>query len=200
MRRQFHALRLATGKRGGGLAQPQIAEPDFFQHPQLLHHLGYAGEEVQRLFHRQVQHFVDILAAITHVEHLRLVARAFALFADQFDVGQKLHFDGDGAVALAGFAASAGDVEREMSGGEAALLGLRQGSKQIADSVEGLDVGHRIRSRSAPDGRLVDQDHVVDEIVAFQFAPISRRKRARHCSCPSMTLSVRGCFLAADKA
>ena len=69
---------------------------------------------MQRLFHRQVQHFVDVLAAIAHFQHLRLVSRAFALFADQFHVGQKLHLHGHGAVALAGIAAASGDVEREV--------------------------------------------------------------------------------------
>ena len=36
-----------------------------------------------------------------------LEARAFALLADQFDIGQELHLDRHGAVALAGFAAAA---------------------------------------------------------------------------------------------
>ena len=171
MRRQLHALGLAAGKRGGGLAQPQIAEADFFQHSQLVDDLRNAGEEVQRLFHREIQHFVDVFAVIAHFEHLRLVARALAFFADQFDVGQKLHFDGDGAIALAGFAAASGDIEREVAGGEAALLGLGQRGKQFADGVEGLDVGDGIGARRAPDGRLVDQNHFVDVVVAFELVP-----------------------------
>ena len=125
VRGQFHALRFAAGERGRRLAQPQVAEADFVEHAQFLGDLGDVGEELQGLADGQVQHVVDVLALVANVEHLRLVARAFAFFADQFDVGEELHFDGDGAVALAGFAAAAGDVEGEMSGGEAALLALR---------------------------------------------------------------------------
>ena len=63
VRRQLHPLRLATAKSGGRLAQPQISETYFFKNTKFLHYFGYAGEEVQRLFHRQIQDFVDILAA-----------------------------------------------------------------------------------------------------------------------------------------
>ena len=36
VRGQFHALRLAAGKRGGGLAQPQVAEAHIGEHLELL--------------------------------------------------------------------------------------------------------------------------------------------------------------------
>ena len=57
------------------------------------------------------------------------------------------------------------------------LLGLGQGGKEIADSVEGLDVGDRIGARSSADRGLVHQNDVVDEIVAFEFAPVWGRRR-----------------------
>ena len=133
MRRQLHALRFAAGERGRRLSQPQVAEPHFFQHPQLLHDLRDLGEELQRLLHRQVEHFVNVLAAIANLQHLRLVARALALLANQFDVGQELHLDRDRAVALAGFAAAAGNVEGKVSGGETALLRFGKGSEQVAN-------------------------------------------------------------------
>ena len=69
---------------------------------------------------------MNVLALVTYFEHLRLVARALAFVADQLHIGQKLHLDRDGAIPLAVFAASAGHVERKMSGGEAALLSFRQ--------------------------------------------------------------------------
>ena len=69
------------------------------------------------------------LPVIANLQHLRLVARAFALLADQFDVRQELHLDRHCAVALAGFAAPAGNVERKVSGAEAALLAPRAGKR-----------------------------------------------------------------------
>src|SRR5579862_5161706 len=127
--------------------------------------------------HGEVQDLVNILAAIAYIENLRLVASSFALFADQFDVGEELHFHRDRAVALAGFAAASGNVEGKMPGGKASLLGLGKGSKEVADAVEGLDVGNRIGARRSADRGLVDQNDVVNEIVALDSAPIRRRDR-----------------------
>ena len=111
MRGQFHALRFAAGECGRRLTQPQVAEPHFFQNPQLLGDLGHFGKELQRFFYRQIKNFVDVLAAVTNVQNLRFKPGALALLADQFHVRQKLHLDRDRAVALAGFAASPWNVE-----------------------------------------------------------------------------------------
>ena len=67
-----------------------------------------------------MQHFVNIFFAIADLEHAALEARAAAFLADQLDVGQELHLDRDRAVALASFAAAAGNIERKMSRREAA--------------------------------------------------------------------------------
>ena len=87
---------------------------------------GASAKNLESFANRQVQNLVNVFALVVNFEHLRLVARAFALVADQLHVGEKLHFDGDGAVALAIFAASTGNVEGKMSGREAALLGFGQ--------------------------------------------------------------------------
>ena len=152
--------------------------------------MGTPEKKCRASLDRQVQNFVNVLAAIAHFQDLRLVARAFALFADQFDIGEKLHLHGDRAVALAGFAASAGDIEGKVPGAEAALFGFGQGGKEVTDSVEGLDVGDRIGTRGAADRRLVDQDDVVDQVVAFEFFPVGGRREALPLVCR----------LAADKA
>src|SRR5512147_1046497 len=109
---------------------------------------------------------MNVLALIANGEHLRLVTRAFALFADEFDVGEELHLDGNGAVALAGFAASAGDVEGEVSSREAAFLRFGQRGKQVADSVKGLNVRNWIRARGASDRRLVNEDNFIEILNA----------------------------------
>ena len=132
--------------------------------------LGTPVEESERFFHRHVQDVMDVLSVIADGENLRLVTRAFAILADQFHVGQKLHFHGDRAIAGAGFAAAAGNVERKMSGGVAMLLGLGKGSEELANRIECLDVGHRIGARSASDGRLIHQLHLIKPLLAFEFA------------------------------
>ena len=113
---------------------------------------------------------MDVLAVIADSENLWLVARAFAILADQFHIGEKLHFHGDRAIAGAGIAASAGDIEGKISGCVAVLFGLGKGSEELANRIECLDVGHRIGARRAADGRLVHQLHLVEPLLAFEFA------------------------------
>src|SRR6202140_2170971 len=190
MRRQFHALRFASRERRRRLPKAQVSQPDFLQRPQLLGDLWRLGKEFQRLLHRQVQHFVNVLAAIAHLEHRRLVARALALLTNQFDIGQKLHFHRYRAVSLTSLTTPAGYVERKVSRAESAFLRLRQGSEQIANRIERLDLRHGIRSRSAPNWRLVDQHHFLDKLIALQALPTRRRPRR---SIPRLLLGLRQC-------
>src|SRR5437868_1430367 len=116
---QLHALRFATGKCSSRLPQAQITQSNFFQYPEFFGDLGCLGEKLQGFFYGQVQDFMDVFLVITNVEHLRLVARSFALLANQFDIRQKLHLYRNRAIALAGLAATAGNVEGKVSGGTA---------------------------------------------------------------------------------
>ena len=168
MRGKFQALRFAARKRGGGLAEPEIAEADFIQDAQLGDDFGNTIEEGESLARRELQDFVNIFAAITNIEDAGFEARATAFFADKLDVGEKLHFDGDGAVALAGFAAAARNVERKMAGRESAALGVGSGGEDFANGVEGFEISCGIRTRRAADGRLVDNDDFKDAGVAFE--------------------------------
>src|ERR1700686_2068513 len=174
MRGQLHALRFASRECGRRLAETQVAEADFVEHAQFFSEPGDFGEELERLANGEVQDLMNILALVVDVEHLRLVARALAFVADQLHIGEKLHFDGDGAVTLTVFAEAAGDIEGKISGREAALLRFRQRSKKFADDVESLDIRDRIRPRSAADGRLIDQDDLVKKLVAFNAVPQNR--------------------------
>ena len=90
-------------------------------------------EERHGLAHGELQDFVNVQAVVLDLENAALVARALALFAEQFDVGEELHLDGHGAIALADFAAAAGDVEGEVAGGVAALFGFAGGGEETAD-------------------------------------------------------------------
>src|SRR5579863_9554030 len=82
MRRQLHALRLAARESRRRLPQSQISQPNFFERPQFLSDLGHLGKELQRFLHGQVEHFMNVLPAIAHVEHRRLIPRPLALLAN----------------------------------------------------------------------------------------------------------------------
>src|SRR6185437_10200078 len=111
VRGQFHPLRFAARKGGRRLSQPEVAQTDIIKHAQLVRDLGHVAKESQRLMDSQVQHLMNVLAAIAHVEDLLLEPRAFAFFADEFYVREELHLDSNGAVALTNFTATAGHVE-----------------------------------------------------------------------------------------
>jgi hypothetical protein len=96
------------------------------------------------------------------VERLAVVALALADVAGDVDVRQEVHLDLDDAVALAGLAAAALDVEREAARLVAACLGFRQAGEPFADRREGAGIGRRVGARRAADRRLVDVDDLVD--------------------------------------
>ena len=167
MRGQLQALGFAAGERGGGLAEAQITEADFVEHTQLGNDFGHVDEKGEGFANGHLQDIVNVFAVIADFQDTVFETLAAAFLADKFDVGEKLHLDRDGAIALAGFAAAAGNVEGEMACGISAALGIRRVSEDIADGVEGLQVGGGIGARGAADGCLVDDDDVLQIFVAF---------------------------------
>ena len=89
-------------------------------------------------------------------------------------VGQEVHLQAVRAVSFAGLAAPAGHVETEAAGLVAAGLGLGQLRVEMADVVEELDVGGRVRAGRAADGRLVDGDHLVEMFEPFDAVEDAR--------------------------
>src|SRR5262249_31127007 len=157
------------GKRRPGLAEAQIAQTDLVEDLQFRSDSRNVNEEGERFADSHLQDVVNVLAVIMDFEDAAFVTRAAAFFADKFDIGEKLHLHGDGAVALTSLAAAAGDIERKVTGGVAAALGVRRIRKDFADGVEGFHVRGGIRTRRAADGRLVHNDDLFDEMVAFEF-------------------------------
>ena len=78
-----------------------------------------------------------------------------------------MHLDLDDAVALAGLAAAALDVEGEAPGLVAARLGFGQAGEPFADRREGAGIGRGVGTGRAADRRLVDVDDLVDMLEAL---------------------------------
>src|ERR1700690_49959 len=138
MRRKFQALRFAAAQRGAGLAEAQIAEADFIEDPQLGGDFRVRREKYQRLASRHLQHLMNVFFLVQHFEDAALVARSATFFAYELDVGKKAHLHGHRAIALAGFAAAAGNIERKMAGGKSALSALGRRGEYFANRVEGF--------------------------------------------------------------
>src|SRR2546425_12905415 len=99
---------------------------------------------------------MNVFPAILDFQHAAFEPRPSALLADELDVRQKLHFHGHRAVTLAGFATASRNVKRKMTRGVTAAFGVRRLRENFADGVESLEIRGRIRTRRAPDGRLID--------------------------------------------
>src|SRR5258707_9479120 len=110
------------------------------------------------------------MAFEAHGKGFGIVAAAAADFAGDVHIGKKIHFDAAEAIALAGFAAAAFDVEAETAGAIAAFARFGEHGEQLAYGGEDAGVGGGIGARSAADGGLVDLDDFVDLIAADDFA------------------------------
>ena len=148
---QLDPLGLAARQRGRRLAQAHVAEADVDDRLHVAGDGRLVGEELERLLARQVEHVGDVLALERDVERVAVVAGALAHLARHVHVGQEVHLDLDRAVAGAGLAPTAVDVEREPTRQVAADLGLVGLGEQLADVVEHAGVGGRVRPRRAAD-------------------------------------------------
>src|SRR5580658_5587444 len=164
--REFDALGFAAGKRGGGLAERDVAEADFDERRKLLLNLRNIFEELQRVRRGKVQNVTDGVTFIADGQRFGIVALAAADFAHHVDVGQEIHFDTAQAIALAGFAAAAFDVEAEAAGAIAAFARFGKHGEQFADGREDAGVGGGVRARRAADGGLIDLDNFIDLVGA----------------------------------
>ncbi|EAT07204.1 hypothetical protein SKA58_11960 [Sphingomonas sp. SKA58] len=158
---ELDALGLAAREGRRLLADLDIAKADFGEHRHLVADGGDGLEEFDRILDRHVEHVGDRLALEFHLQRLAIVARAVAHVAGDIDVGEEVHLDLEHAVALAGFAAAALDVEAEAAGLVAARLRFGEAGEPVADVGEGAGIGRRVGARGAADGRLVDVDHLV---------------------------------------
>ncbi len=159
---QLDALGFAAGKRGGGLAELDVAEADVDQRFELQADLRNVFQHFQRFVNRHVQQVGNRVALVSHGKRLGVVAAAAADFAGDVNVRKEIHFDAAQAVALAGFAAAAFYVEAEAARLVAALARFGQHGEEFADGREDAGIGGGIGARRAPDGRLIDLDDFVD--------------------------------------
>ena len=127
-------------------------------------------EERQGVLHGHLQHFVNVLALVAHVQGFAVVAFALTHIAGHVDVRQEVHLDFADPVALTGLTAAAFDVEAEASGLIAARARFLGARKQLSHRREDTRVGGRVGARCASDGALIDVDTLVDVLQALQRA------------------------------
>ena len=133
---ELDALRFAAGKRGAALPEPHVAEPHVLQREQLVGNLRDIAKEARGLIHRHIEHVGDVLALVSDLERLAIVAPAVADLALHIDVGQKVHLDLLHPLAFARLAAPAFDIEGKAPGVVAADARRGQPGEEIADRLQ----------------------------------------------------------------
>ena len=166
-------LGLAAGKRGRRLPELHIIQPHCVQRAQLVGNGRNVLEMREGFLNVHLQDFGDRLSLVTDLQRLTVEAVTFAHRASDPDVGQKVHLQLGGTVAFTCLAATAVDVETETARLEALGLGLGQLRVEPANFVKDLDVGGRVRSGRAADRRLVDGNHLVEMLDAFQLIELA---------------------------
>ena len=171
---QLHALRLPARQRRRRLAEGHVVETDVVQRLQAPPDLRDLREEAERLLDRHLEDVGDRLPLEAHLERLAVVAPPLAGLARHVHVRQEMHLDLDLAVALAGLAAAALDVEAEPAGLVAAHLRVGRERVELPDVGEEVGVGRRIRPRRPADRALVDLDHLVEHLDPLDALVLAR--------------------------
>ena len=170
---ELHALGFAAGEGGGGLAEVDVAEAYVDEGLELDVDGGDVFEDGDGVFDGEVEEVGDGVAVELDGEGLLIVTASVTYFAEDVDVGEEVHLDAALAFALAGFAASALDVEGEAAGLVAALAGLGEHGEEVADGGEDAGVGGGVRAWGAADGGLVDLDDFVELVDADDAAVLA---------------------------
>ena len=166
---QLDALGFSPGQGGGLLAQGDIAQAHIVERFQFAVDVGNGLEEFYRLLHRHIQHIADGLAFVDDLQSLAVVAPAQAGFTFDLYVGQEVHLDHAHAGTTAGLAAAAFDVEGKPPGFIPPDFGFGQIGEDLSDVGEDTGVGRWIRTRGAPDGRLVDLNYLIHMLQPLEF-------------------------------
>ena len=164
--REFDPLRFAAGEGHGVLSETDVAEAHVEQGLQFALQRRDVFEEMPGFLDVHVQYVADGFAFVGDTEGFAVVACAVADVAGDVYVRQEVHFDFDDAVALAGFASAAFDVEGEAPRRVAARAAFLGTGEKVADGGEDAGVGGGVGSGGAADGRLVDVDDFVELVEA----------------------------------
>ena len=167
LRGQLDSLGLAAGQLRGRLSQPDVPQSHVIQCLYLPGDRGYIFKELKSLLHGHIQHIVDVLSLVLHVQGLTVIPFAAAYLAGHIYIRQEMHLNLDNAVSAARFTPAALYVKAEPSFAVPLCLGVRSGGEQVPYKVEYACVGSRVGPGSTPDGRLVDVDNLIQLLHAL---------------------------------
>src|SRR5207237_6586939 len=131
--RERHALGFAAREGRCRLSEVDVSQTYVIEELEFRPDTRLMLEKVERVGDRQVEHVGDRLSFITDLQCFPIVTPAFADFARDVDIGQKMHLHLYEPIALARLAAAAFDIERESARSVAAQLRLGEIGEELPD-------------------------------------------------------------------
>ena len=174
-RSNFNALRLSPAKCCRRLTQSEVTEAHFHEQVQRFCNLRNILEEFRRIGNAHIENFGDVLALIIDFASGIVKALTAAHIACHLHARENMHVHDFHACAFAGIAATALHVKAETALTVTANLAFFHAGEKVADIVPNLGVRCRVASRRAANRCLVDFNHLVDILEAFQVIELADR-------------------------
>src|SRR6266536_2324446 len=124
MRCELDALCLAARKSSGRLAQTKVSQAHLVKNTETIGDLWHLAKKGNRFVHGEIEHLMNILAAITYVQNLLLEPRSLAFLTYEFYVGKELHLYRNCAISLANLAPAPRQVKGKVRRIESTSLGF----------------------------------------------------------------------------
>src|ERR1017187_6304402 len=128
--------------------------------------------------HSHPEHFDNVFAIQCGIQKFLFVTFATTRIAFEIHIGKELHLDGHISFALTSLAASAGHIERKISGRPCSLPRINSAAESFANEIENLHIRCRIRARRTPYRSLIDKLDMLHEVFSRQFSIRSDRANA----------------------
>src|SRR6266404_5988571 len=165
---QLDALGLAAAQGCARLAQPKVTQANLRQSQQRFVDLGHGSEKRHSLVNRHIEHSGYVLAFVSNLQRLAVIAPDIAGLSGDITWRQKVHFDFDQAIPLAFLAPTTFDVEAEPARFVASDSGSGQAGEQVPNRIEHASVRGRVAARGAANGRLVNDDDFIQVLKALE--------------------------------
>ena len=169
LRDELQTLRLAAGKRGGGLSEREVAETDLFKQLKRPLDRRRRRKELNRLADLHLKDVAGALSLPEHFKRLRVEAFAAAAFAEHLYFRQEVHLNRPQSLAETGFAAAALGIEGEAARGVAAFFREARLRHDLPDPIPDADIRRGAGAGCLSDRCLINFQYPADSFPACDF-------------------------------
>src|SRR5699024_432792 len=124
-------------------------------------------KEFQSLFYCHIQNIIDTFPFVFYLKGFPAIPFSMAHLTGDIYIRKEMHLNFQDSVTAAGLAPAALYIKAESALFIASGFCIRSSGKQVPDLVKNSCISCRIRTRGTPDRGLVNIDHLVKLLYAF---------------------------------